>query len=71
MVLNLEKDIVQDINNEAAVVAYDLPYVLTTKRLENLEALVESAPVAYSMIVKESPIYPGGIFICLENLEKI
>ena len=35
-----------------------------------IKTLVENAPVAYSLEIKESPCYPGGIFICLENLEK-
>lgn len=71
MVFNLEKGIVQHINQESAIIGYDLPYALTTKRLENLEDLVGNAPVAYSMEIKESPCYPGGMFIYLENLEKI
>lgn len=70
MVLELEKDIVQEINKETAIISYDLPHVLTTNELESLENLVENAPVAYSMDIKKSPCYPGGIFICLENLEK-
>lgn len=70
MVLQLEKDIVQEINNETAVISYDLPYVLKTNELESLKTLVENAPIAYSLEIKESPCYPSGIFICLENLEK-
>jgi len=69
LVLHLEEDIVQDINQNSAVIGYDLPYVLTPKQLENLENLVENAPVAYSIDMKESSIYPSGTFIRIENLE--
>lgn len=68
MVLNLEKDIVQTINDEEALFFCDLPYVLDTNRLESIRSLVENAPVAYSLEIKESPCYHCGMFIVLEKV---
>lgn len=69
MVLDLEKDIVQEINKKSAIISYDLPYVLKTDRMEKLINLVENAPIAYSLDIEDSPCYPGGIFLRLECLE--
>lgn len=69
VLLDLEKDIVQEINMKHSIISYDLPYVLKTDRMENLINLVENAPTAYSFDIKESPCYPGGIFLRLECLE--
>lgn len=69
MVLDLEKDIVREINRKSAIISYDLPFVLKPDLMENLINLVENAPTAYSLDIKESPCYPGGIFLLLERLE--
>lgn len=69
MVLDLERDIVKEINKYSKIIAYDLPYVLKTDRMENLITLVENAPTAYSIEIKESPCYPGGIFLLFKCLE--
>lgn len=69
MNLDLEKDLVQEINNQTAVISYDLPYALTTSQWENLELLVENAPIVYSMDAKESPCYQGGTFLVFERID--
>ena len=70
MKLDLEKDISQEMNKKSPVISYDLPYVLLKHQEESLKALVENAPTAYSLEIKESPCYPNGISICLEYLEE-
>ena len=70
MKLELEKNIVQEINKKSPLIFYDFPYVILKTQEESLKALVENAPTAYSLEIKESPCYPNGISICLEYLEE-
>lgn len=65
MDLNLEKNIVAEINNETAIISYDLPYVLLKEQWDSLVNLVENAPIAYSLEMTESPCYPSGVFLRL------
>ena len=69
MDLNLKKDIIKEINKKSAVIVYDFPYVLLKNEEESLRSLVDNAPTAYSMEIKESPCSPGGFLILLERLE--
>ena len=69
MELNLEKDIVGEINDQTAIITYDLPYVLLKEQWDSIVNLVEKAPTAYSLEMTESPCYPCGVFLKLENLE--
>lgn len=69
MELNLEKDIVAEINNETAIISYDLAYVLLKEQWDSLVNLVEKAPTAYSLEMTESPCFTSGVFLRLVNLE--
>lgn len=70
MELDLEKDIVESINLNPAIISYDLNYCLTKSKWDSIVALVENAPTAFSIEMTESPCYKNGIFLRLVNLEK-
>lgn len=67
--LDLEKDILEEMKSRTPHICYNLPYVLSSERMDKLLSLVKSFPVHYVLHVGPDISYEYGMTLVLELLD--